>query len=146
MNMKYPDFVLQIYILTTGAFNLQPLFQKSVEKWFQKSDSANSDFFFLVNHFSRTRKNVDLQYKTAFFSGQPLFLNHFSQTRFLKLLFSNLKKMWIVSINPSLFWSTTFLEPEKNPSLKNHFSQTRFLEPLFYTFLEKWLQIKWSIT
>ena len=36
-----------------GAFNLQPLFQKRVEKWFQKRGSANSDIF----------------------SGQPLFSN-----------------------------------------------------------------------
>ena len=41
-----------------------------LEKWFFKLG-----FFFLVNHFSRTRKNVDLWCKTIFFSGQPLFLN-----------------------------------------------------------------------
>ena len=45
--------------------------------------------FFLVNHFSRTIKKVDLYYKTTFFSGQPLFSNHFSQTRFLEPYFSN---------------------------------------------------------
>ena len=37
--------------------NLQPLFKKSVEKWFYKSDSSN--FFFLVNHFSRTKKKSE---------------------------------------------------------------------------------------
>ena len=44
-----------------------------LEKWFCKLG-----FFFLVNHFSRTRKNVDLWYKTTFFSGQPLFSNQIS--------------------------------------------------------------------
>ena len=43
----------------------------SVEKWFQKSGSANSDFF-LVNHFSPT---IFLE---------PDFSNQISQTRFLR--------------------------------------------------------------
>ena len=55
-----------------------------LEKWFFKLG-----FFFLVNHFSWTRKNVDLWYKTTFFSVQPLFSNQISQTRFLKPYFSN---------------------------------------------------------
>jgi hypothetical protein len=42
--------VLSIY---SQPFNLQTLSYKSVEKWFKKSSSADSDFF----------------------SGQPLFLN-----------------------------------------------------------------------
>ena len=46
-------------------------------------------FFCLVNHFSRTRKNVDLWYKTTFFSGQPLFSNQISWTRFFEPDFSN---------------------------------------------------------
>merc|ERR1719203_629348 len=54
-----------------------------LEKWFFKLG-----FFFLVNHFSRTRKNLDLWYKTTFFSGQPLFSNHFSRTTFLEPDFS----------------------------------------------------------
>ena len=48
--------------------------------------------------------------------------------------------MWIYSIKPPFFWSTTFLEPD----FLNQISRTRFLEPIFYTFLEKWLQNKWS--
>ena len=55
-----------------------------LEEWFFKLG-----FFFLVNHFSRTRKNVDLWYKTIFFSGQPLFSNQISWTRFLEPDFSN---------------------------------------------------------
>ena len=48
--------------------------------------------FFLVNHFSRTIKKVDLYYKTTFFSGQPLFSNQISRTRFLKPDFYKLQK------------------------------------------------------
>ena len=53
----------------TQPFNLQPLFQKNVEKWFQKSGSSISDFF----------------------SGQPLFSNQ-KKFKFAEPLFSNLKK------------------------------------------------------
>ena len=68
-----------------GPFILQPLFQEVVlEKWFFKLG-----FFFLVNDFSQTRKNVGLWYETTFFSGQPLFSNQISQTRFHKPDFSN---------------------------------------------------------
>ena len=54
-----------------------------LEKWFCKLR-----FFFLVNHFSQTRFLVDLWYKTTFFSGQSLFLNQISPTRFLTPDFS----------------------------------------------------------
>ena len=54
-----------------------------LKKWFFKLGS-----FFLVNHFSQTRKNVDLWHKTIFFSGQPLFSNQISWTRFLEPYFS----------------------------------------------------------
>ena len=84
-----------------------------------KSGSSNSYFFFLVNHFSWTRK----------------------KSEFAELLFSNLKKMWIYSISPPFFLSTIFLESD----FSNQISRTRFLDPHFYTFLEKWLQIKWSL-
>ena len=50
---------------------------------------GQTQFFFLVNHFSQTRKKVDLWYKTIFFSGQPLFLNQISPNRFLLPDFSN---------------------------------------------------------
>ena len=79
---SYKNIVL--FFLSYGPFILRPRFWKSVEKWFFKLG-----FFFLVNHFSRTRKNVDLRYKTIFFSGQPLFSNQISWTRFLAPLFSN---------------------------------------------------------
>ena len=68
----------------TGPFILQPLFQKS--------GSANSDFF-LVNHFSRTRKKGGLQYKSTFL--EPLFSNRYSRTTFLKPLFSNHLNKWL---------------------------------------------------
>ena len=55
-----------------------------LEKWFFKLG-----IFFLVNHFSRTRKNVNLWYKTTFFSGQPLFSNQISWTRFFEPDFWN---------------------------------------------------------
>ena len=55
-----------------------------LEKWFCKLG-----FFFLVNHFSPTWKKLDLWYKTTFFSGQPLFSNQISRTRFLEPDFSN---------------------------------------------------------
>jgi len=55
-----------------------------LEKWFHKLS-----FFFLVNHFSRARKKVDLWYKTIFFSGQPLFSNHIFRAIFPQPDFSN---------------------------------------------------------
>ena len=75
-----------------GPFILQPLFQKSVEKWFQKSGSSNSDFF----------------------SGQPLFSNQNSRTRFLEPLFSN-------------HFSTTFQKSgcRINGPLRRFFSEIR---------------------
>ena len=56
-----------------------------LEKWFCK----------LVNHFSQTWKKVDLWYKTTLFSGQPLFLNKISRTRFLKPLFYTSLEPWL---------------------------------------------------
>ena len=58
------------------------------------------------------------------------------KSEFAKPLFPNLKKMWIYSINPPFFWSTTFLEPEKKskfeePFFSNQISRTRFLKPDF---------------
>ena len=72
--------VPQVHGLRTPSqpFNLQPLFQKRVEKWFQKSGSSNLDFFFQSTTFLLPEKNVDLLYKTTFF-----LVNHFSRTRFL---------------------------------------------------------------
>ena len=72
-----------------GPFITQPLFLEKCRKVVLEKWSIKLGFFFLVNHFSRTRKKVDLYYKTTFFSGQPLFSNHFSRTRFLKLDFLN---------------------------------------------------------
>ena len=74
--------------VSNGPFNLQPLFWKSVEKWFRvwrtiflqpekRWICSINPPVFLVNHFSRTRKkNLSLQ-------------NHFSWTRFLEPDFSN---------------------------------------------------------
>ena len=42
----------------TGPFNLQPLFQKGVEKWFEKSGLKKKKFFKL-GFFSGSRKVVD---------------------------------------------------------------------------------------
>ena len=133
-----------------------------LEKWFCKLR-----FFFLVNHFSRTRKKIRL-WRTTFlqpekggfivqthlFFWSTTFLEPEKKSEFAEPLFSNLKKMWIYSINPPFFlvnhfsrtrkkiqvWRTIFHQPD----FSNQISRTRFLEPLFYTFLEKWLQIKWS--
>ena len=66
-----------------------------LEKWFQKSASANSNFRFicLVNHFAQTRFLVDLYHKTNFFSGQPLFWKHtiFLESYFLNQIFKKCK-------------------------------------------------------
>ena len=48
-----------IYSATTFLENCRKVV---LEKWFFKLG-----FFFLVNHFSRTRKNVDLWYKLTFY-------------------------------------------------------------------------------
>ena len=67
-------------------------------------------------------------------------VNHFSQTRkkiwVCRTTFLQPEKMWIYSINPPFFWSTTFLEPEKKskfeePFFSNQISRTRFLKPDF---------------
>ena len=84
-----------------------------LEKWFFKLG-----FFFPVNHFSRTRKKIWVSTTTSL---QP-------------------EKIWIYSINPPFFWSTTFLDPD----FLKQISRITFLKPLFYNFLEKWLQNKWS--
>ena len=61
----------------SGPFILQPLYQKSVKKWFQKSGSADSDFF------SGSIKVVDQKnrwvytIKQLFQVATPLFKNHF---------------------------------------------------------------------
>ena len=84
-----------------GPFNLQPLFQKGVEKWFEKSDSKN-----LVRERWLTRKKVGLYYKSTFFSGWRKVV---LQTR----IFFLVREKWLTR--------------KKNPSLKNHFSRTTFL-------------------
>ena len=108
-------------------FNLQPLFQKSVEKWFQKSGSRN-----LVREIWFEKSGSE---NSDFFSGWRKVVDQ--------------KKRWVYTINPSFF------RLEKSGSANwDFFSGSRkvvdqkkkseFAEPLFYTFLEKWLQIKWS--
>ena len=66
----------------SSAAHTQPLICNHFSRKMQKSGSRKvvlqTRIFFLVNHFSRTRKNVDLWYKTTFFSGQPLFSNQIS--------------------------------------------------------------------
>ena len=69
---------------STGPFILQPLFQKNVEKWFQKSGSSNSDFFFWSTTFLEPEKIWIYGIKPPFF-----LVNHFSRTRFLEPDFSN---------------------------------------------------------
>ena len=67
-----------------GPLILQPLFQKSVEKWFLKSGSTNSDFFFWSTTFLEPEKSWIYGIKPSFF-----LVNHFSRTRFLEPYFSN---------------------------------------------------------
>ena len=88
-----PDALWTIYSATSI---LEKCRKVVLEKWFFKLG-----FFFLVNHFSRTRKNLDLWYKTTFFSGQPLFSNQISQTRFLEPLFYTFLEKWL-----QIKWST----------------------------------------
>jgi len=63
-----------------------------------------TQIFFLVNRFSPTWKNVDLWYKTTFFSSQPLFSNQISRTTFLEPLFYNFLEKWLQNK-----WSSAFL-------------------------------------
>ena len=72
-------------VLQTRFFFLVNHFSRTIKK----VELYYKTTFFLVNHFSRTIKNVDIYYKTTLFSGQPLFSNHFSRTRFLEPDFSN---------------------------------------------------------
>ena len=115
-------------MLIKQPFNLQPLFMKSVEKWFEKSGSRNLvrekwfwklGFFFWFEKSGWPEKKVGLYYKSTFFQV--------GEKWFCKLGF--------------FFWFEKSGWPEK----KIRVCRTTFLEPLFYTFLEKWLQIKWSI-
>ena len=57
---------------------MQPFFQKSVEKLFQKSGSGNSDFFFWSTTFLK-----------------PEFSNQISRTIFLKTLFYTFLEKWL---------------------------------------------------
>ena len=103
------NFTVQSAIKSATTF-LEKSREVVLEKWFFKLE-----FFFMVNHFSRTRKKIRV-----------------CRTTFLQT-------MWITGIHPPFFWSTTFLEPEKkNPSLKNHFSRPRFHKPDFLN------QISWT--
>ena len=63
-----------------------------------------TQIFFLVNHFSPTRKKVDLWYKTTFFSGQPLFPSQISRTTFLEPLFNTFLEKWLQIKWSSVFW------------------------------------------
>ena len=47
-------------------FNLQPLFQKGGENWFEKNGSSNLDFFSGLKKYL-TRKKVGLYHKYTFF-------------------------------------------------------------------------------
>ena len=76
------------WIIYSATSFLEKCRKVVLEKWFGKLR-----FFFLVNHFFRTRKKVDLCYKTTFFLVnpfsrarflQPDFSNHISRTRFLR--------------------------------------------------------------
>ena len=69
-----------------GPFILQPLFQKSVEKWFQKSGSANSDLFF---------------WSTTFL--EPDFSNQISRTTFPEPLFYTFLEKWL-----QIKWSSEY--------------------------------------
>ena len=76
---------------TSGPFILQPLSQKSVEKWFQKSGSAKLDFFFWSTTFLQPEKCGFMVQNHLFFWSttflEPDFSNQISQTTFLKPLF-----------------------------------------------------------
>ena len=64
-----------------------------LEKWFFKLG-----FFFLVNHFSRTRKKIQV-WRTVFL--EPDFSSQISQTRFLEPLFYTFLEKWL-----QIKWST----------------------------------------
>ena len=108
-----------VLLFCTGPFNLQPLFQKVVEKRFQKSGSRKlvREIWFKNNGSS----NLD------FFSGSRKVVEQ--------------KKRWVYTINPQFFqvgekWFCKLgffsglrkmVDQKKNPSLKKHFSKTTFL-------------------
>ena len=89
-----------------GPFNLQPLFQKGVEKWFQKSGSSN-----LV-------QEITVQ-EIWFEKNGSLSLDFFSGSR--KVV--DQKKRWFYTINPHFFRLKKRGWPEKKKS--------EFEEPLF---------------
>ena len=72
MKPKHNDFLrlFSLWTIFSATSFLEKCIKVVLEKCFFKLG-----FFFLVNLVSPTRKNVDLWYKTTFFSGQPLFLN-----------------------------------------------------------------------
>ena len=61
-----------------------------LEKWFFKLG-----FFFLVNTFLKPGKMLIYGIKPSFFSGQPLFSNQISWTRFLEPLFHTFLEKWL---------------------------------------------------
>ena len=84
------------HIQCIGPFILQPLFQKSVEKWFQKRGSSNSDFFFWSTTFLQPEKMWIYDIKPPFFWStlflEPFFLNQISQPDFLNHFSTLLQK------------------------------------------------------
>ena len=117
------NYFSHIITQPSWPFNLQPLFWKGVEKWFEKpglrnlvqkiwfkkNGSSNLDFFM--------RKVVDKKKNPHFF---------------------RLEKSG--SANSYFFF---WFEKSGWPEKKIRLWRTLYLEPLFYTFLEKWWQIKW---
>ena len=77
-SFKYQCYCLQ-WTIYSATYILEKCRKVVLEKWFCKLG-----FFFLVNHFSPAWKKLDLWYKTTIFSGQPLFSNQISWTRFLQ--------------------------------------------------------------
>ena len=109
LNVFLPYFFYRTIYSTTTI--LEKYRKVVLEKWFCKLG-----FLTLANHFSPTWKKLDLWY--IFFSGQPLFSNQISRTRFLEPDFSNHIskncKNWGRRIKGWVYW-------ESEPKLSNKF-------------------------
>ena len=77
-----------------------------LEKWFFKLG------FFSGQPLLLNQKKVDLWYKTTLFSGQSLFSNQISQTRFLEPLFYTFLEKWLQN-KWSIFLNKIFIREEK---------------------------------
>ena len=122
------NYFSHIITQPSWPFNLQPLFWKGVEKWFEKPGLRNLVWEIWFKK-SGSRKMVLQTW---------IFLWEKWLTRKKTHIFSGWRK---VVLQTRIFFSGSRKVVDQKKKIR--LWRTLYLEPLFYTFLEKWWQIKW---